>query len=77
MLFLSPLLHRGAAVESEVLVPPDPEVLLHDVEHHGELGEDEDAVVPVLHVGQHAVEGAELARFADLVVSKAVVFNAL
>lgn len=56
---------------------PDPQILLHDVEDHGELGEDEDAVVPVLHVGQQAVERFELARLADLVVAQAVVLDTL
>ncbi len=56
---------------------PDPEVLLHDVEDHGELGEDEDAVVVVLHGGQEVVQDGELAAVADLVVAEAVVLNAL
>jgi hypothetical protein len=58
-------------------VTPDPEVLLHDVEDHGELGEDEDAVVVVLHGGQEVVQDGKLAAVADLVVAEAVVFNAL
>ena len=34
---------------------PDSEVLLHDVQDHGELGEDEDPVVVVLHGREQVV----------------------
>ena len=56
---------------------PDSEVLLHDVEDHGELGEDEDPVVVVLHGRKQVVEDGKLAAVADLMVAQAVVLDAL
>ena len=56
---------------------PDSEVLLHDVQDHGELGEDEDPVVVVLHGREQVVEDGKLAAVADLVVAQAVVLDAL
>ena len=56
---------------------PDPEVLLHDVQDHGELGKDEDPVIAVLHLWQEVVHDGKLAAVADLVVAQTVVLNTL
>ena len=56
---------------------PDPEVLLHYVQDHGELGKDEDPVIVVFHLGQEVVHDGELAAVADLVVAQTVVLNTL
>jgi hypothetical protein len=58
-------------------VTPDSEVLLHDVQDHGELCEDQDSVLTVLHLGQEVVHDGKLAAVADLVVAQTVVLNAL
>ena len=50
------VLHRGLAVQAEVPMTPDLEILLHDVHHHGELREDEDPVSVTLHHRQHVVQ---------------------
>ena len=56
---------------------PDPEVLFHDVQDHGELGKDEDPVVAVLHLWQEVVHDGELAAVADLVVAQTVMLDTL
>ena len=50
---------------------------LHDVEDHGELGEEQYPGVGLLHVGQHLVEHLELAALAELRVAQAEVLNGL
>ncbi len=52
----------GGAVEARVLVAAEEAVVLQDVEHGGELREEEDAVAVRLELGEHAVEEAELPR---------------
>lgn len=44
------LLDRSLAVQTEISVTSDLEILLHDVHHHGELGEYQDSVPVVLHL---------------------------
>ena len=56
---------------------PDLEIPLHDVEQHGELGEDEDPVARVLHDGQQVVQQLELAAVADQMVAQGQVLDAL
>ena len=73
----SPLLDGGGPVQSQVVVSPDLEVDLHDVEDHGELREEEDSGVGLLHVGQHLVQHLELAALAQLRVAQAEVLDGL
>ena len=73
----APLLDRRGPVEAEVVVAADLEVDLHDVEDHGELREEQDPRVGLLHVGQHLVEHLELAALAELRVAQAEVLNGL
>ena len=75
--FCSPLLDGGGPVEPQVVVAPDLEVDLHDVEDHGELREEEDARVGLLHVGQHLVQHLELAALAQLRVAQAEALDGL
>jgi hypothetical protein len=69
-------LYWGGPVQSEVLVTPDPQVLLHDVQHHGELSEDQNPVVFLLHSGQQVIQDGKLAAVTDLVVAQTVVLDA-
>ena len=69
-------LYWGGPVQSEVLVTPDPQVLLHDVQHHGELSEDQDPVIVLLHSGQEVIQDGKLAAVTDLVVAQTVMLDA-
>ena len=55
----------GAAVQTEVRVAASLAELLEHVEHHGELGEDENLVTTRAQAGEHLVERLELAGRLD------------
>lgn len=55
----------------------DPEILLHNIKHHCELGEDEDPVIVVFHRRKYVVENRKLSAVADLVVAQAEVLDTL
>ena len=58
-------------------MPPNLQVLFHDVQNHGELREHEDSIAGVLQPGQNIVEKVELSTLAEFVVGKSVVFDTL
>ena len=58
-------------------VAPNFQIFLHDVHHHGELGEYQHSVSIALHVGQEIIEDLELARVADEMITKTQMLNTL
>ena len=56
---------------------PNFQIFLHDIHHHGELGEYQHPVAVALHDGKEIIEDLELTRVTDEMVPKTQMFNAL
>ena len=56
---------------------PNFQIFLHDIHHHGELGEYQHSVAVALHFGKEIIEDPELARVTDLVISQTKMFDTL
>ena len=53
------------------------QIFLHDIHHHGELGEYQHPVPITLHAGKEIIEDLKLARVTDLMIPETQMFDAL
>ena len=53
------------------------QIFLHDIHHHGELGEDQHPVPVALHVGKEIIEDPKLARVTDEMIPETQMFDTL
>ena len=58
-------------------MPSELEVVLHDVEDHGELREYQDAVAAILHLWKKVIQDRELPAPANLRCAETAIFDGL
>ena len=56
---------------------PNFQIFLHDIHHHGELGEYQHSVSIALHVGKEIIEDPELAGVTDEMITKTQMLDTL